>query len=227
MRRLTIIIALLAGLFCTGASAQRYYSPDFSVGVKGGATFSQMQFVPSVRQNMTPGFAGGIMVRYTEEKLFGLVGEINVTQRGWAEDFRGAPFSYSRHLTYLQIPLLTQIRFGWKRVKLFVNLGPEAGWMLGNNIKADFDYRNTAAVSGFPTDRHAEQLDMKVDNRFDYGIAGGLGVEFFVAKRHSLLLEGRFYYGIGNIFSAGRTSTFSASRGMSVEVTLGYFFRVI
>lgn len=223
--RLAAALCFLAALL--PASAQRYYSPDFSLGVKAGATISRMDFVPHVRQSMTPGVTFGIMARYTEEKLFGLIGELNITQRGWAEDFNGLPISYSRHLTYLQLPLLTQIRFGWERAKIFVNLGPEAGYMLANNIKSDFDYSHPSTVTGFPSNRHTEQMSMKVATRFDYGIAGGLGAELFMARRHSLIVEGRFYYGIGNIFHANRTSTFSASRGLSIEVTLGYFFRVI
>lgn len=228
LRKILLTLCLMAGM-AVGISAQRYYTPDFSVGVKGGATISQMQFMPNVRQSMTPGYTFGLMVRYTEEKLFGLVGELNVTQRGWAEDFKGAHFSYSRHLTYLQLPLLTQIRFGWNRAKIIVNLGPEAGYMLSNSIKADFDYKHPDEVANFPKNRHTEQMSMKVHNRFDYGIAGGLGAELFLdkAKRNSLLLEGRFYFGIGNIFKASRVSTFSASRGISVEVTLGYFFRIV
>lgn len=229
--RLVGAIALLASVVVAGSATvlgQRYYSPDFSIGVKGGATLSRMDFVPHISQNMTPGMTFGIMARYSEEKLFGLLGELNITQRGWAEDFRGLPVSYSRHLTYIQLPLMTQIRFGWKRVKLFVNLGPEAGYMLGDKIKSDFDYSDpVASVPGYSSNRHNEQMTMDVANRFDYGIAGGLGAEFFVARRHSITLEGRFYYGIGNIFRATRTSTFSASRGLSVEITLGYFFRVI
>lgn len=209
------------------ASAQHYYTPDFSLGVKGGMTISKMDFMPSVRQKMTQGVTFGLMARYTEEKLFGLIGELNITQRGWAEDFKGEPFSYSRHLTYIQLPLLTQIRFGWSKAKFFINLGPEAGYLLNSKIKADFDYADLKAVAGFPTGRRTAQLNLSPDNRFDYGIAGGVGAEFFVTPRNSILLEGRFYYGIGNVFKATRTSDFSASRGLSIEVTLGYFFRII
>ncbi len=218
----SLFLASVAGMF-----AQRYYSPDFSLGVKGGATLSEMQFVPNVRQSWTPGFTVGVMARYTEEKFFGLIGELNVTQRGWAEDFKGLPFSYSRHLTYIQLPLLTQIRFGWQRAKIFVNLGPEAGYMLSSSINSNFNYTDPSSISDFPTSRRTEQLSMEIANRFDYGIAGGLGFEYYLAKKHSLLVEGRFYYGIGNIFKANRVSTFSASRGMSIEITLGYFFRLI
>ena len=40
------------------------------------------------------------------------------------------------------------------------------------------------------------------------------------------MLEGRFYYGLGNIFHSAKKDVFSASRGMSIELTLGYMIRV-
>ncbi len=228
MKKLRLFIsACLFAAAVVPSVAQRYYSPDFSIGIKGGATLSQMSFMPTVRQKMTEGMTFGVMARYTEEKLFGLIAELNVTQRGWKEDYEEHPFSYSRRLTYIQLPLLTHIYFGSRHVKCFVNLGPEVGLMLHDRIKADFNYADVSSVTGYPANRRTEQLDMKIANRFDYGIAGGVGCEFFAHRRHSVMLEGRFYYGLGNIFNATKADVFSASRGMSIEITLGYFFRVI
>ena len=69
-------------------------------------------------------------------------------------------------------------------------------------------------------------MAMKVKNRFDYGITAGAGIEFIVAGRHSLMLEGRYYFGLGNIFPSAKKDYFSASRGTSILVTLGYMFRL-
>lgn len=67
---------------------------------------------------------------------------------------------------------------------------------------------------------------MEIERKFDYGIAAGAGMEFIVKRKHSLQLEGRFYYGLGNIFNDSKRDFFSASRGMSIEITLGYMIRV-
>lgn len=232
MRRLLqSILTLLAILVASApAMAQREYSPNFSVGFKGGATMSRMSFTPEVHQKMVQGLTMGLMARYHEEKLFGLIGEVNITQRGWKEDFardEAPEFDYSRRLTYIQIPLLTHIYFGSERVKCFINLGPEIGFMISDKIDANFDYNNYGGLQGFPQGyRTNEQLKMAVENKFDYGIAGGVGVEFFINKKNSILLEGRYYFGLGNIYKATKRDYFSASRGTSIEVTLGYLFRV-
>lgn len=226
LRRL--LLAVVVALGCAlPASAQRYYNPEFSLGVKGGVTLSEMSFMPTVQQSWLQGYTLGVTARYTEEKLFGLIAELNLSQRGWAENFgRDSELSYQRRLTYLQLPLLTHIYFGWPKVKFFVNLGPEAALLIGDHTSANFDYLHPDQVSGFPANRHVHQLAAKAEHRFDYGIAGGLGAEFFVARGHSLMLEGRFYYGLGNIYPSSRADYFSASRGMSIEVTLGYLFRL-
>ena len=227
MHRL-IIITMLVVATVVHTSAQRHYSPNLSIGGKAGATLSMMSFSPKVSQKMLAGAMGGVVVRYTEEKLFGIIAELNVEQRGWSEKYEnGEPFNYSRTLTYLQIPLLTHIRFGSDRVKGFVNLGPEVGYMIGSSISANFNWHDVQSVEGYPQRyRTNSQLDMDVENRFDYGISGGIGMELIMKRRHSFMIEGRFYYGLGNIFHATKKDYFSASRGMSIEITAAYLFRL-
>lgn len=187
MRVLSVLrLAALVGvmmLLPSVAMAQREYSPNFSVGVRGGATLSSMAFTPEVHQSMIQGLTMGVTARYTEEKYFGLIGEVNITQRGWKEDFvrdEAPKFEYSRTLTYVQIPLLTHIYFGSRKVKGFFNLGPEVGFLINDKITANFDYNKYDAIEGFPQGyRTNEQLRMEVQNTFDYGIAGGAGIEFF------------------------------------------------
>lgn len=227
MRRILLILALLIP---SALLAQREYSPKFYLGAKGGATLSRMTFSPGVHQKMVQGVTMGVSAKYVEENIFGLLAEVNITQRGWKEDFERdlAPeFDYSRKLTYIQIPFMTHIYFGSDRFKGFINLGPEFGYMIGDKISANFEYNNLKDIPGFPTTmRTNEQMSMDIEHKFDYGIAAGAGMEFIVKRKHSFQLEGRFYYGLGNIFNDSKRDFFSASRGMSIEITLGYMIRV-
>lgn len=38
---------------------------------------------------------------------------------------------------------------------------------------------------------------MDIAHRFDYGITAGAGIEFRIKKTHGIVLEGRYYYGLG------------------------------
>lgn len=223
---LFIFALLLPGKAC----AQREYSPNFSIGAKGGVTLSRMSFSPEVHQKFTQGLTMGVACRYTEEKIFGLIGEINITQRGWAENFakdEAPEFEYTRTLTYVSIPVLTHIYFGSQKFRGFINLGPEVSFMIGNSIDANFDYNNYKNIPNFPQGyRTNEQLSMAIDRKFDYGIAGGAGIELLIKRKHSIMLEGRYYFGLGNIFKDSKRDFFAASRNNSIEITLKYMIRV-
>ncbi len=221
---LPIIIVLTS--FVT-IQAQTHYSPKVTIGGKAGATMSSISFNPEVQQSMLTGMVAGVTFRYVEEKHVGLMAEINIEQRGWKEDFEEHPFSYERKLTYIQIPLLTHIFFGGKNFKGFINMGPEVSYMIGESTSANFDYNNITSISGFPIEnRMNEQLYTKVKNKFDYGISVGAGVEFIMKRRHSFMLEGRYYFGLGNIYPDNKRDTFSASRGSTISITLSYMYRL-
>lgn len=232
-KRFIAAVAAVVAL-CSCAMAQRTYSPEFYIGGRAGATLSRMSFTPNVKQGWLTGATAGIAMRYTEEKIFGLMAELNIRQSGWKESFEdkedpraASLFAYHRQLTYIQLPIMTHIYFG-RRVKGFFNLGPSVSYMLGSSISSNFDYRNPQSVENFPhRNRTTEQMSMEIANRFDYGIVGGAGMEVRVARRHSMLLEGRYYFGIGNIFKSSKKDFFSASRGSSIEITLSYLFKVI
>lgn len=227
-RYITILLTVLGIVaFSPVAWGQRYYEPHFSIGGHGGMTMSKIAFTPGVEQSMVQGMTMGFRVRYAEEKLFGLIGELNITQRGWKQTFDDTPFDYSRTLTYIELPVFTHIFFGGKKFKGFVNLGPSVSYLLSDNISANFDYENPGTVEGFPIEnRYVDQMKMPIKNKFDYGIAAGAGIEFILKGRHSLTLEGRYYYGLGNIFSAKKKDKFSASRCNTIEVAVGYLFQL-
>lgn len=226
MRRLAFILVSLLACSLLG-TAQVHYEGSISVGGKGGVSLSRVNFNPTVQQAMLPGMTAGAMFRYIEENHFGLVAELNVTQRGWKEAFDDADYNYSHSFTYLELPVMTHIFFGNQRVKGFFNLGPELNVMLGDGIKSNFDYADAANIDYFILDtRHIEQMTMDVKNRLDYGICAGAGMEVNLNAKHSLLLEGRFYYGLTDVFPNHKTDIFSGSNSMSITVTLGYFYRL-
>ena len=224
MRRIAFILTAIAALLAT---AQTHYEGQISVGGKGGVSLSRVNFNPGVEQIMLPGMTAGVMFRYIEEKHFGLIVELNMTQRGWKENLEESDYKYSHRFTYLELPIMTHIFFGNQRIKGFFNLGPEINVMLGNGIKSNFAYQDAADMKYFINDtRHIEQMTMKVKNKLDYGICAGAGMEVNLNAKHSLLLEGRFYYGLTDVFPNHKTDIFSSSNSMTVTVTLGYFYRL-
>lgn len=226
LRYMTMLATAMIALSSGSVSAQAHYNSKFSIGGHAGVTMSKMSFTPSVKESMVMGQMAGLQLRYWEERNFGLIIEINYEQRGWKEDFEEYPFSFERKLNYIQIPLLTNIFFGGRHVNGFFNLGPEFGYMIGTSYSSNFDVHNISNIPDFPPNRETDQLWMEPTKKFDYGISAGAGIEFIIKRRHRIHLEGRYYFGIGNIFPDERKDTFSASRGTSIMVTLGYSYRI-
>lgn len=220
-----IVLILFCIIFSFEGNCQAHYTSQVSFGVKAGADLSRMFFNPSVKQNLKPGIELGAMFRYVEETHFGIIAELNFLQRGWSENFEGAPFTYNRTIDYLQIPLLAHIYFG-RRGKFFVNIGPEIGFRLDDVTHANFDVTQASSLPDFPKYHRISQYSEPVKQKVDYGICAGLGGEFSINPRNSLILETRFYYGLANLFSSKRGATFSGSNSMVLEFTLGYWFRI-
>ena len=223
MKRIVFLTIALLTFF--NASAQDF-NPQLSIGAKGGVSLSQTMFSPNIDQNFIIGQCGGIMVRYIEENHFGLIGEINWVNRGWKETFKDTSYEFSRKLNYLQIPLLAHIYFGSDRAKVFFNAGPEIGFLISNSSTMNFNPNYVESLEDFPEFHETAQMTMDIKNKIDYGISAGLGVEISINSKHSLLMEGRFYYGLNNVFGANKKDVFSASNGIAIMATLGYYFRL-
>lgn len=225
--RFKIVLLAVAVLVALNGSAQQHFDANVSIGAKAGATMSKVNFQSSVPQTFLPGVTAGLSFRYTEERHFGIIVELNYEQNGWKETFEGTDFAFQRRLNYLRMPMLTQIYFGSSKFHAFFTAGPEIGYMIGSSTKSNFAYDNIAGIKDFPAEnRNVEQFTLPIKYKFDYGISAGLGLELIANQKHSIVAEGRFYYGLHDVFGNHAKDAFSASSGMSVQVTLGYYYRL-
>lgn len=225
-RRLLRCSSVLATLVSIALSAhgQAHYDSRIYVGGHAGVNLSRVQFTPSVSQGFNPGANVGLNFRYIEEKHFGLIVEANWEQRGWKESFKDLPYSYSRTVNYIQIPFLAHIYFG-TRGKFFINAGPSLSFMVGESTKSNFDFANAATMSDFKNRIWYQYLE-PVKQKVDYGISAGIGGEFGITPQHSVYLDARLYYGLGNMLKSGRTENIRGSNSLSISVSAGYWFRM-
>ena len=85
MTRLALLLTLLLPSLL--AISQTHYEGTIAVGGKGGVSLSRVNFNPTVQQMFLPGVTAGVTFRYIEERNFGILAELNLTQRGWKENF--------------------------------------------------------------------------------------------------------------------------------------------
>lgn len=220
----TLIIMLLSFTAAIAQVRDPNFKRELSLGVKGGVTIPDVALSPSVAQNTWIGYTSGVSFRYIEEKIFGLIVELNWAQRGWDESFANNEYAYRRTFNYLEIPFLSHIYFGSERFHAFVNLGPQVGFMLNDVKSGNFDFVNPPNFND--NNKIKESYDLPVKNRFDYGITGGLGMELRF-DRHIIALEGRYYFGLGDVFGNRKSDVFSgSSANRGFVATLSYMFRL-
>ena len=212
------LLLLIAGGKLHAQTSQEPFFQAISVGVKGGMTASRFTFVPSVRQRLHTGPVAGISVRYDVERGASLQAELNYRRGGWQERYDSLQTHYTRDLDYLELPLLTHLYIRSGDMCFFLNAGPFFGYLLGESATS----AGEANMSNLDTTRHG----IAVRDRLFWGLGGGPGISIPLGNRQRIELEGRFVYGLGNIWSSKRGSTYVQSSEMYFGATLNYFFRL-
>ena len=222
------------------------YRSDFAVGVNGGYMMSQVSFQPEVPQGWLGGMTGGVSFRYTCEKYFksicAIVAEVNYAQMGWKETIEDKdnnpvyypgdenkenPLYYERRINYIQIPVMARLGWGRERkgVQAFFQIGPQIGIYMDESTNTNVEpYRATVTPRSSVV---KAQEDMPVENKFDYGIVGGAGIEFSLPKIGHILLDARYYFGLGNIYGNSKQDYFGKSNQQAIVIKMSYLFDII
>ena len=216
---------------------------DFSIGINGGYIFSDVGFNPKVPQKMHGGITGGLTFKYVCEKYFkticSLLAEINYASIGWKEDIvdvmdqpvinpvTGIAEEYSRTINYIQIPVFAHLAWGKETngAQFFFHVGPQMGIYLNESTKTNFDFKDRNIADRANT--IVAQDTMAVENKFDYGIAAGIGVEYATRKAGRYIIEARYYYGLGNIYGDSKRDYFGKSNFGNIVLKFTYLFDLV
>lgn len=239
------IIAVVVLSVCSLTTVQAQigeHRSDFAIGANGGYVLSKVGFTPTVQQKQHGGITGGVSLRYVCEKYFKTIcsvyAEVNYAKVGWTEDIldiennavlisgTGEALKYQRDITYIQIPVFAHLAWGREErgFNFFVNLGPQIGIYLNESTTTNFD--KTTPTENDRVSNITAQYDMPVEKKLDYGIAAGAGMEYSIPKVGHFLLEGRYYYGLGNIYGSSKKDYFGKSNFGQIVVKASYLFDI-
>ena len=249
MKRLYILLLIFSFfqfLIIPARAQVGEYRTDLAVGFNAGYMMSSVGFVPEVPQKNLGGLTGGLTVRYTCERYFksicAIVAEVNLAQTGWKENItdidsqpvyyiddeaKTNPLAYERKMTYVQVPLMARLGWGRERkgLQAFIQAGPQMGFFMSESTKT-----NVIKGKDTQTDRSSKvvaQDTMAVERKFDYGIALGAGIEFSHPKVGHFIVEGRYYYGLGDIYKNSKSDYFSRSNFEQIVIKATYLFDII
>lgn len=245
MTRIKFAFLLAALLLCATSSAQiGERRSELAIGAGAGYVMSNVGFTPDVPQKNLAGMTIGLSVRYTSEKYFksvcALVGELNIVQGGWREDIltvdntpvvnpqTGIAEEYQRRLTYLQMPVM--MRLGWGRERkgfqFYFQAGPQIGYLLGDKATRNFAHAERNWNDRVGPMRDAAMDSMSIERKFDYGITAALGLEFSHRRLGHFMVEGRYYYGLGDIFNNSKRDYFGRSNNNMIVVKLSWLYDI-
>lgn len=227
MKLKTIIVAtLLAGTCSLPTFAQvGEQRQNLAIGINGGVNLNSVSFTPSVKQKNLMGINGGFTARYISEKYFNMICgaqiEVNFSQHGWDEFYEDYPtVSYTRTMNYAEIPFLAHLAFGKdKGLQFFIHAGPQIGFLLSNSEKISGNWEEVIAGTNIETEQHGKPID----NKFDYGIAGGAGFELRTKAGH-FLVEGRYYYALSDFYGSTKKDYFARSAHGVITAKITYLF---
>ena len=185
-----------------------------------------------------------------------VVAEVNYTQMGWKEkildlDDQPVPLHtdpsqtlhYARKINYIQVPMLARLGWGRERsgLQFFIQLGPQLGFCMSDKSETNFDVRDPAFNPKIENGKYSPdyqyankrvshvvtQDSLAIENKVDYGICMGAGLEF--SNRHvgHFIVEGRYYYGLGNIYDNTKRDYFGRSNFGTIIAKFTYLFDII
>jgi len=212
------VLSILLFISCNYISAQYNNKNEWYIGFSGGETMSTITLVPRfVDMLFTYNNDAGLTIRYVSEDHFGIQAEINYSQSGWKEYFKSVSpdYSYSRKLSFVEVPFLLHAYTGTEHTRYFLNIGPKIGYLLSES---------EVSIEK-PEYTRQTQNGKLVENPFQYGILGGAGFEFHIWKT-VLGIEGRYCYQFSNIFNDEIGANFNTSSLQTISINAHLLFRL-
>ncbi len=207
MKRVIFCLILFAPVLALGQTL---------VGVRGAWGLSGAYIAPTQYQKPVYGnFEAGFIVKHYNLKYIGFQGELNFVERGYRKPVNNWAF-YKRANTYLELPIFLQGKIKYRVSYLVLNAGCYAAYLIdskeGDNLNGEFNMI---------------EYDFSIlrDNRFDYGLLGGLGLGFDI-KNVTLQVEARILYGFGDIYKHSYQGNPTQSPFFSQSVSFGVLYNL-
>ncbi len=171
---------------CMAFAAQAQY-----IGLKGGLTFSNLNFEEVNDRNMRTGYHFGAYIHLPMGDVFAFQPEVNYTTKGATAEYDVLFFQgdYTFNMSYIDVPLMGVLRLG---TAAEIHFGPYLGFLANTSFSTEGDFGDGQ-----------QALDSDNFKKLDYGLAAGLALNFNV-----LQLGARYHYGLQQVADSDAARTF-------------------
>jgi hypothetical protein len=182
-----VITALLISLSSANVLAQRT-NPTARAGVKVGLNVSNLYINDVNDENARIGFNGGFYGQILSTEAFAIQPELLFSTKGTQANYDGLIDQTVRfNMNYIDLPVLAVFKLG---PSAEIHAGAYASYMLSANITTDGDLGSDY-----------DELDRDHFKSYDYGLTGGLGLNFGAVQ-----IGARYNYGLVQIANSNIAS---------------------
>lgn len=226
MNRIFTILSFLS----IGTTSSFYAQNSmFDLGLEGGPNLSTMLIKssnPAFDFNPKPVIygSGGFIFQYNFKNFLSLKSGLSYQRKGYQANNTiftdafgnviGGGKTISR-FDYLTFPVLVKASFG-KKVSFFVNAGPYVGYLLTKTDRTKVG-----------SEEHIYTTDLKNSgyNRWDFGIASGIGVAIPIRTYWVISVEARNYSGLMDITEPTVTKWLTNTTDLRIGIAykLGFY----
>lgn len=185
-------------------------TPKF--GIKGGLNLTSLYVDNVSSEHVKAGFNAGIFAKLPVTKGFSIQPELLYSVKGAKDtysNFLQGDGEYRFNLGYMELPVLAVVNI---TPNFNIHAGPYLGYLVSANVK---DVSSNGTIEG------ATELKTGDFNRWDVGLAGGLGFDV-----SAFTLGARYNYGLTNIGKSGSLSgdLTKNSKNAGVSIYIGFAF---
>ena len=185
-------LAFVVGVLWCGMTA----SAQWRIGVTGGATYNvfsmDKQYMTDYQIDGRWGFTAGISGQYDINSWLAVRADLNWTQKNYRKHRAILDMmDYKYQNNYVQLPVMASFSVGGQKLRGFCNLGVYGGYWLNSYYKGS-DFNNFGEY--LYSFSYKQEFNSDRDQRLDFGLLGGLGVEYRFAPHWAAQAEVRYYY---------------------------------
>lgn len=176
---------------------------QWRLGVTIGGTYNHYSidthYMENLEYNGLCGGTAGLTGQYDIKEWLGIRIELNWAMKNHSQHFvynnQYTSSNYDTYNNYIQIPLMATLSFGNFKIRGFANLGGYGAYWLSSYLSGYYGiYGLSYGIRLMNNERYS--FNDQYDQRYDLGLAGGLGGEWRLSRHLLLQMECRCYYSL-------------------------------
>lgn len=215
------LLTLVIVIFAMSLSSVSYSQTTLTLSLEGGVNIANANITPSPTTSSSGRtgliFGGLVDIGFTPK--IALETGLRYVMKGFTQNGVTTNLGVTNltfKTNYLEFPVLLKVKFPLTEVKPYLIGGPT----LGLKLTADLDYTSQAGSGTQDNSTNVESID--------FGLLFGGGLDFNIAPKVDLFIQGAYSLGISNVEKPpqNQVTTTSTTKTYGIQLTGGARFKL-